>query len=135
MENKNAEIAKTNEVVLQIPSLDKLGQLKGLKQVYKATAAYRTQEEWFEMKGKPVLCYFLGIKELPNDKGELIVSGIFAAEDGIFLAAQKVLIDAVRNLDPQTPLQITFTGKKKNKNSDGSTNLFEVIILGENKDA
>jgi hypothetical protein len=125
------EVTKPNtDVVLQMPSLDQLGELKGLKEVYKATASYRTQEQWFEYKEKPIRCFFLGVKELPNDKEDLVLSGIFAAEDGIFLAAQKVLVDAVRNLKPQTPIEITFKGKKSNKNSEGSTNIFEVIILG-----
>lgn len=123
---------KTNEVMLSIPNLSLLGELKGLKEVYKATAQYRTQEEWYGYKDKPVRCFFLGVKELPNDEGESVNCGVFAAEDGIFLAAQHVLVESVKSLDSNTPIQITYQGKKKNKTSEGSTNLFEVVILGAN---
>ncbi len=127
MEN---EIAKTNEVVLSIPNLAQLGQLTGLKEVYKATAGYRTQEEWAKLEDEPVRCYFLGIKQLPNEDGESVNCGVFSAQDGIFLAAQHVLVESVRSLDTNTPIQITYKGKKVNKTSKGSTNLFEVVILG-----
>lgn len=128
------EEQKNMEVTLVIPNTTQLGHLKGLKQVYKATAAYRTQEEWYSYKDKPVRCFFLGIKELPNEAGESVNCGVFAAEDGIFLAAQHVLVESVKSLASNTPLQITYQGKKKNKNSEGSTNLFEVVILGENNE-
>lgn len=132
MENQH-EVVKSNDVVLSIPNLALLGQLKGLKEVYKATAAYRTQEEWYGYKDKPVRCFFLGIKELPNEEGESVNCGVFAAEEGVFLAAQHVLVEAVKNMETNTPIQITYHGKKKNKNSEGSTNLFEVVILGGNE--
>jgi hypothetical protein len=118
------------QVTLEIPNLAQLGKLKGLKEVYKATAGYRTQEEWFNYKDKPVRCFFLGIKELPSEEGDSVNCGIFAAETGIFLAAQHVLIESVRTLEKNTPIEITFKGKKKNKKGEGSTNLFEVVILG-----
>lgn len=124
------EVQKTNEVTLSIPNLSQLGQLKGLKEVYKATAGYRTQEDWQELKGKPVRCFFLGIKQLPNEDGESVNCAVFAAEDGVFLAAQMVLVESVKNLDVKTPLQITYLGKKRNKTGEGSTNLFDVTILG-----
>jgi hypothetical protein len=128
--DNNKPVVQSTKVTLDMPSLDQLGELDGMDKVYKRTASYRTQEDWFAYKDKPVRCYYLGVKELPNDKGEIVLSGIFAAKDGIFLAAQRVIIDAVRDLPSNTPLEITFLGKKKNKTSDGSTNIFEVIVLG-----
>lgn len=133
METPTQEMQKTNDVVLSIPNLAQLGELKGLKEVYKATAAYRTQEEWYGYKDQPIRCFFLGVKELPNDEGESVNCGVFAAEDGIFLAAQHVLVESVKNMAANTPIQITYKGKKKNKTSDGSTNIFEVVILGANE--
>lgn len=132
METPTQELQKNNEVTLIIPDLTQLGTLKGLKEVYKATASYRTQEEWIEFKEKPIRCFFLGVKELPNEEGESVNCGIFAAEDGIFLAAQHVLVESVKTMPKNTPIQIVYKGKKRNKTGEGSTNLFEVTILGEN---
>jgi hypothetical protein len=120
---------QNTKVILTIPSLSQIGELKGLKEKYKTSVGYRKEEEWHALKNVAIRAYFLGLKEIPNDDGELINCAVFAAEDGIFLAAQMVLVDSVRRYEPGTAFQITFLDKKTNKSSKGSTNIFEVILL------
>lgn len=131
MEKKeNQQVAhQTEKMTLNIPTIEALGTLESMDRGPKRNISYRTQEEWYGLKDQPVKCFFLGLKEIPNEKGELVLSGGFASKDGVFLAAQTVIIEAVRDLPEQTPLEITYKGKKKNKSSEGSTNIFEIFIL------
>lgn len=136
-ENQKNEVATTkkNEVdmfntgTLFIPNTEALGRLESAEVGMNVTVTYRTKEEWFEYKNKPVKAYFMGMKEIPNSDGEMINCGAFFSTDGPFLAAQKILVDAVRHLEPNTPIVITFLGTKKNHSVEGSTNLFDVRIL------
>lgn len=120
-----------NKVILTMPSTAQLGQLSGLKTVYKMNPAYRTQEEWLLLKDKPVRAYFLGLKDLPNENGEAVTCAIFADAEQMFLCAQFMLVEAVRHEAPQTAFEITYRGKKRNKvASDRYTNLFDITKLG-----
>jgi hypothetical protein len=123
------EVAMFNAGTLFIPNSESLGRLEQAETGMDLTVKYRKQEEWFEFKNKPVRAYFMGIKEIPNEEGEMIIVGAFFTSDGPFLAGQKLLIDAVKHLEPNTPIEITFLGKKENKSSKGSTNMFEVKLL------
>lgn len=131
MTDQSQEIKKAagSEVTFMIPSTDQLGHLKEMEPGFKLTMGYRTQEDWAERKNQPEKCYFMGMKEIPNDKGEVVNCGVFASENEVFLSAQMVLVEAVKNLESKTPVQITYLGKKPNKSSDGSTNLFEIVTL------
>jgi hypothetical protein len=121
--------ATGTKVELMIPNTEALGKLSGMEPGYSRVAKYRKQEEWAELKGKPQRAYYLGIKQIPNEDGEEINCAIFAGEKETFLAAQMVILDAVRPLEVQTAVEITFLEKKKNKSTKGSTNLFEVKVL------
>lgn len=117
------------EATLSMPNTEMLGKLENAVTGMSRTVTYRTQEEWQELKDKPVRCYFLGLKEIPNDKGEAVLCAGFMSNTEVFIAAQMVLIDAVRALPKNTPLEITYMGKKANVSSDGKTNLFRVNLL------
>lgn len=132
MENSNQNTdLETTEVKLSMPSLSQLGKLTGLKKVFKTSAAYRTQEDWQEFKDKPIRAFYLGLKQLPNDDGEAVTCAIFADQEQIFLCAQYVLVEAVRNAPPQTGFEITYKGKRQNKSSKSKyTNLFDIVQLG-----
>ena len=136
---ENEALAKTGEtnsgalekrkVMLEMPSTEAFGKLDSMEPGYNLTAKYRKVEEWAKYEDIRINAFFLGMKEIPNDDGELINCGVFAAREGVFLAAQKLLVDAVRHLETQTPICITYKGKKSNKSSKGSTNMFDVQIL------
>ena len=124
------------EATLIMPSTEELGELENMETGGSLVAAYRKQEDWHALKDTPVRCMYLGLKEIPNEDGELIRCGIFIEPDRtVFLAAQMVLVQAVERLTTPFPLVITYGGKKKNKSGDGSTNIFEVRQLKASSDA
>jgi len=126
---KNNQLEPT-QVLLSMPSTDQLGKLSGLKTVYKMNPSYRTQEDWAMLKDKPIRCFYIGLKEIPNDKGEVIKCAIFADKNEVFLCAQFILLEAVKNEELNTAFEIIYKGKKKNKTGEGSTNLFDISKLG-----
>ncbi len=126
--NQNENSATVN-VELSLKSQAQLRNLDGLKRGFKTTVGYRTQEEWAKREDEPEICFFLGFKEIPNDEGEAVRCAILQNRMEVFLSAQKVLIDALSPLEAGTPVEIVYQGKKKNKSTAGSTNLFEVFVL------
>jgi hypothetical protein len=123
-----SEIVSTEIEFDEMPDVSQLTEMKRGKSY---TAKYRTQEDWYEHKDKPIRAWYKGMKEIPNDKGEAIKAAVFVDGTGIFLSAQKMLIDGVRHMLTNTPVEILYKGKKPNKNSEGSTNIFEVYELTE----
>lgn len=119
-------VVDTEFVIQEMPDLSKLDDLKPGKS---HVAKYRTQEDWAILQAQPIRCFYLGIKEIPNDQGEMIKAAVFVEKLGIFLVSQMVLLDAVRHMVTMSPVIITYMGKKKNKSSAGSTNLFDVVEL------
>lgn len=130
-ENDILDQMETNEtqMVVTMPNTESLAKLENMESGLQLTAKYKTVEDWQEIKDKPIRCYFMGMKDIPNDQGEAIKCALFWGSDEVFLAAQMVLISAVNQLPEKTPVEITYLGKKSNKNSEGSTNLFNVTIL------
>lgn len=136
MEN-STEIKEVSgkEVTFFIPNTESIGKLQELDTKFKLTMSYKKQEDWIKIENQPVRAFYMGLKEIPNEHGEMINCAVFTTEKECFICGQMVILDAVRNLKPttqenQTAVQITYLGKKKNKNSDGSTNIFDVQILG-----
>lgn len=129
-QNENeSPLVNSMEVTLSMPDTESLGLLENAVTGMSRTIKYKTQEDWHDIKGVPVRCFFMGLKEIPNDKNEMVICAGFMSKDEIFLAAQMVLVDAVRGLPKNTPLEIVYEGKKENKSSDGKTNLFSVKLL------
>lgn len=117
------------QVNIEIPSTDQLGSLKTMETGFNMNPKYRTKEDWISLKEQEVRAFFLGLRELPNDEGDAVLCGVFSTDKEIFFAGQKVLIDAVRNLEPKTPVSIVFKETRKNKSTQGSTMIFEVKLL------
>lgn len=125
MENQS----KTVSAELSLKSQNQLQNLSNLTRGYKTTVGYRTQEAWVKLEDQPQICFFLGFKEIPNEEGEAVKCAILQSKSEVFLSGQKVLIDALSVIDAGTPVEIIYKGKKKNKSTDGSTNIFEVYVL------
>lgn len=130
MSNNNEQSENLMDVTLKMPNTELLGKLEGAIPGMAITVKYKKQEDWMEIKGKPLRCFYMGVKEVPNEEGdEKVLCAGFMSTDGVFIAGQMVLVDAVRGLTKGTPIEITYEGKKKNTSSDGSTNLFTVKLL------
>lgn len=117
------------EMRLIIPSTESIGKLETLKPCFSLTTKYKTADDWAALKDKPIRCFYMGLKDVPNEEGEAITCGVFVSPTEVFLSGQKVLVDAIRPLCEETPLQITYKGKRNNKSTEGSTMLFEVERL------
>lgn len=117
-------------VNLVIPNTEALGKLETMDEKFSLTMKYKTADDWAAIKEQEVRCYFMGLKEVPNENGEAVMCGVFVTQKECFIAGGMTLIEAVRNLQPQTPISIIYKGKKNNKSSNGSTMLFDVKILG-----
>jgi hypothetical protein len=133
MENQVEKVGNNlpafNAGTLMIPSTEAIGKLENAEVGLDISVKYRKMEDWNELKDQPIRAYYLGTKQIPNDDGEMVTCAAFMDKSGVWLAGQMVLVDAVSKVDINTPLQITYRGKKANKSSKGSTNLFDVKIL------
>lgn len=136
-EDLNATVAKSEianvagtEVTFFMPNTEQLAKLETLEPKRSLTLKYKNADEWAAIKGKPLKAYYLGIREIPNEDGELIKCGVFVTATENFISGQKVLVEAVTPLEAGTAVEITYVEKSKNKSTDGSTMRFEVNILG-----
>lgn len=130
MEDQNAvNQAAGTEVTLVIPNTESLGKLKEMNPSFSLTMKYKSADDWAMLKDKPLRCFYNGLKEVPNEDGELVNCGVFVSEKEVFISGQMVLIDAVKHLKPKTPIEIIYRGKKPNKSSDGSTMIFDISTL------
>lgn len=118
------------QVSFFIPNTEELGQLENLEDKFSLTMKYKTAEDWAVLKDQEIRCFFMGTKEIPNDKEELVTCGVFVTKTECFIAGGKTLVDAVRQLPTKSPISITYRGKKQNKTVDGSTMIFDVKTLG-----
>ncbi|ROI05975.1 hypothetical protein EGI16_03635 [Chryseobacterium sp. G0240] len=118
------------QVSFFIPNTEELGQLENMEDKFSLTMKYKTAEDWAILKDQEIRCYYMGTKEIPNDKEELVTCGVFVTKDECFIAGGKTLVDAVRQLPTKSPISITYRGKKANKTVDGSTMIFDVKTLG-----
>ena len=121
--------AHGTEVTFRIPDTESLGRLAEMKHDFSLILKYKTADEWATMKDKPFRAYYMGLKEIPNDKGDLILCGMFVSRHECFISGQKVLVDAVRQLPTHTPLEIIYRGKSVNKTTEGATMKFDITIL------
>lgn len=132
-ENQETEIQKAGgtEVTFFIPNTEQLGVLNELKPEFSLTMKYKTADDWAAIKDKPLRCFYMGIKEIPNENGEIIKCGTFVSQNECFISGQMTLTEAVKVLPVKTPVEIIYRGKKGNKSSDGSTMIFDVSTLSQ----
>lgn len=124
------EKAAGQEVTFFIPNTESIGKLQDLKPKFSLNVKYRSSDDWAALKDTPVRCFYMGTKDIPNEKGEAVLCGLFVSQTDCFISGQKLLVDAVRNLPLKTPVEIIYRGKSQNKSSDGSTMKFDVVTLG-----
>ncbi|CAA0196361.1 conserved hypothetical protein [Tenacibaculum maritimum] len=124
------EKASGTEVTFMIPDTESLGRLKTLEPKFSLNLKYRSAEHWAVLKDKPIRCFYMGLKDIPNEKGELVKCGVFVTEKECFINASMTLVEAVQSRPVKTPIQITYRGKNNNKSSEGSTMIFDTEILG-----
>lgn len=129
-ENKAVETLAGTQVTFIIPDTESLGRLDELEPQFNLTMKYRSTDDWAVLKDKPIRCFFMGMKPIPNENGELVNCGVFVSKTECFISGQMLLVDAVSNLSAGTPIEVTYVGKTKNKNSDGQTCNFLVSKLG-----
>ncbi len=130
MTETDVQRAAGTEVSFLIPDTESLGKLKGYDTQFSLTLKYKSSDDWAGLKDRPLRAYYMGLKEIPNEDGELITCAVFVSERECFISGQMVLVEAVRNLAAKTPVEVTYRGKRNNKSSDGSTMLFDVEKLG-----
>ena len=118
------------QVSFFIPNTEELGQLETFKESFSLTMKYKTADDWAAIKDKELRCYFMGMKEIPNENGESVNCGVFVTQKECFIAGGMTLVEAVRQLPAKTPVSITYLGKKKNATTDGQTMIFDVKTLG-----
>ena len=129
MSNDIKEVSGT-EVTFMIPDTESLGKLKSLEPKFSLNLKYKTADDWAVLKDKPIRAFYMGLKDIPNDKGELVKCGVFVTETECFINGSMTLVEAVQSRPIKTPVQITYRGKKNNKSSEGSTMIFDTEILG-----
>ncbi len=128
-ENQVIQQTQAAEVTFLIPSTKELGKLKEMEENFSLTLKYKTAEDWAILKDQELRCFFMGMKDIPNENGEVVKCGVFVTEKECFIAGPLTLVEAVKNLPIKTPIAIIFKGKKKNATTDGATMLFEVKTL------
>lgn len=131
MSEEKSEVEKMAgaEVTFFIPDTESLGHLDQMEPQFNLTMKYKTIEDWAVLKDKPVRAFYMGMKPIPNDNGEVVNCGVFVTKTECFISGQMLLVEAVQNLQPKTPVEIVYRGKTKNKTTDGSTSTFEVTKL------
>ena len=130
MNNDIKKAAESNgKITFNMPTIESLGQLESMQPDFSLTMRYKTAEDWGLLKNKPVRAYFMGLKDIPNEQGEPVQCGVFVTPNEIFLSAQTIIIEAVARLDSNTPVVITYRGKKSNKNTEGQTMIFDIETL------
>ena len=130
-ETENQELNKLagTTVTFNIPNTDELGQLETMDEDFNLRLKYKMQEEWIRIKDQPVRCFFLGLRQIPNEKEEMVTCGLFASRTELFLAGGKVLIEAISHLPEKTPISLTYLGANQNKSNEGETMMFDVKTL------
>jgi len=129
-ENKSNLYPKGGEVTFLMPSTNAIAKLKEAKKGRELTMKYRTKEEWFAMVDQPERCFFLGLKEAPDDKGNTFYIAKLSNGDKTFVCAQTILIQALSQVPFGQGVEITCTGSVKTNGNNIPT--FEVIDLEVN---
>lgn len=122
------EIKSPGYTPILIPTDAVINRLVEAETGMELTTSYRTKEDWVELKNQPINCFYMGTEVAETAEGKSFECASFVAADKVFVAGQKVLVDAVKQLPKGQGVQITYTGSKKNS-SGGQTLLFVVKRL------
>lgn len=131
MENNDLKpVQDCSEVTFIMPDTESIGRLKQMNPSFSLTLKYRKAEDWAALKNQEVRAFYMGMKDIPNEKGDVVHCAVFVTETECFLSAQTTLVEAVRPLPSRTPLAITYRERKTNKSdSSRSTCVFDVVTL------
>jgi hypothetical protein len=128
--------AAGTRVTFVVPDTESLGRLETMEPKLSLNTAYRLEEEWQKLINKPIRCYYMGMKEIPNPEGKLVLCGIFVSSTEVFLAGGIMLIDRLRDLPPtdgknKTAIQLTYLGTRPTKSDPNKKLLtFDIQKLG-----
>lgn len=132
MSDQKPELKPVNgEVTFLMPSTNALGALKKAETGRQLTVKYKTKEEWLAEIGKTVRCFFLGLKEATDGKGDTYFIAKLHDGEKAFVCAQTVLVQSLMSTELGQGVEITCTGSSKG-NSGNTIPIFEVVELGIN---
>lgn len=114
-----------------IPAESIMNRLVDAETGMEMTTSYRTKEEWAELKDEPVRCFFMGTEDAETADGNQFRAASFISGEKVFVAGQRVLVEAVENLPIGQGVEIIYKGDKKNSKG-GKTLLFSVKRLKVN---
>lgn len=125
------ELKPTNgEVTFLMPSTNALGLLKKAEKGRQLTISYKKKDEWLAEIGVAKRCYFLGLKEATDGKGDTYFMAKLHDGENVFVCAQTVLVQSLMTTDVGQGVEITCTGSSKTNGND--IPLFDVVELGIN---
>lgn len=119
------------EITFLMPSTNAIGALKNAEEGRQLTIKYKKKEDWLAQKDEPVRCYFLGLKEATDGKGDTYFLAKLHDGNTAFVCAQTILVQALMSTELGQGVEITCTGSVKGSNGNDIPQ-FEVVELGVN---
>lgn len=119
------------EITFLMPSTNALGALKKAEKGRQLTISYKKKEEWLAEIGKPKRCFFLGLKESTDGKGDSYFIAKLHDGEEAFVCAQTVLVQALMSTEIGQGVEITCTGSSRGTTGN-EIPLFDVVELGIN---
>jgi len=95
----------------------------------KAKVGINIDPKYHEFKdGETIRCFFCGLT-WRNIKGEKLLTAVFQMKEGFIMNSGKSLVSQLPHLQPGTPVQVAYLGKKTVGDKGERTNLFQVNVL------
>lgn len=129
MKNEIEKQTNLTPVTFYMKDTESIGKLADMDQVFSLTTKYKTADDWAQLKNEEIKVYYMGLQDIPNKDGELVVCGKFLSQQECFISGQKLLVEAVKDLPIGTPISIIYRDKKANKSTEGSTMIFDIALL------
>lgn len=138
----NGAMIEPHEIVNQVTIPDTLrspdAMLARIKELETAVpvASFRSNYVTFTEVGQSMRAIYIGIatSRSTRSEGEMYESAQFISViDGVarqWSQAGVTLMDQVKSLEPNTMVEITLVEQRRNKKSVGTTNVFDVVVLG-----
>ena len=128
--NKSELYPKGGEVRFMMPSTNAIGALDKAEKGRQLTISYKKKEEWLAEKDKPLKCFFLGLKEATDGKGDTYFIAKLHDGEKAFVCAQTVLVQSLMSTELGQGVEITCTGSTKSNGNE--IPLFDVVELNVN---